>query len=69
MDIRPTAHADRLTVKLHYHVVDLPEMPHHKNSVTIYWNVPFLKRIKLLFNGTLQTSFQYHSVKPMRIDI
>ena len=69
MDIKPIAHSDRFTNALHYHVVDLPKMPEGKNSVKIYWKVPFLKRLKLLLTGRLRTSFKYYTVKPMRIDI
>jgi len=68
-DIKPLSHGERKTTSLHYHVVDLPEMPEGFNSVTIFWSVPMLSRLKLLLTGKLQTSFKTHSVVPLRIDV
>jgi hypothetical protein len=65
----PVGHGERKTDATHYHIVDLPAMPAGANSVVMSWKVPIIKRIKLLFVGRVQTSFKYHSVKPMRIDI
>ena len=66
---KPIAHGERNSNKLHYRVVDLPQMPEGSNSVTIFWKVSFFSRVKLLFSGRLQTSFLAHSVPRMRVEI
>jgi len=68
MDILPVSHGDRDSKLPHYAVVDLDKFPEGSTSMSVFWKVPFIKRVKLLFTGNLETSFQASSVPSMRID-
>ena len=69
MDILPTGHGERDSKLRHYYVVDLDEFPDGRTSMSIFWKVPFIRRIKLLLTGNLETSFLTCSVPRLRIDI
>ena len=38
-------------------------------SMSVFWKVPFVKRIKLLLTGNLETSFLTSSVPSLRVDV
>ena len=69
MDILPTGHGERDSKLRHYYVVDLDGFPNGCTSMSVFWKVPFVKRIKLLLTGNLETSFLTSSVPSLRVDV
>ena len=69
MDILPIGHGERDSKLGHYNVVSLDKFPDGYTSMSVFWKVPFVKRIKLLLTGNLETSFLTSSVPSLRVDV